>query len=456
MNSKVRAACIIVAALSAMAFLLLSFAPHQAVFPSQQRYAAGSEPYHSLTENPTSSDNAQSRSTVASAQSTVKPGLPGADDPGVRHSRLQLIWGLVGAIWQWIVLAAIVFGGLSPRLRDLARRLSGGRLGSLTPYVILLTVLLAVFGAPIAFYREYIIEHEFGLSNQDVWSWLGDSAKGLGVGIVTSLIIFNLIYFLVRRSPRRWWLYGAGVVIAFSVVMATLEPVLVTPLFNKFEPLRDQALKSRILAEADRGGVSVADVLQADMSRQTKAANAYFIGIGPTKRIVLWDTLLDNFSGDEVLTIVAHEMGHQVHNDIWRSIGVGAVFFLVGFYLLYRVLGPLIGRFKDRFGFSRLEDVASLPLALLLVGLLFFAAQPVQNTFSRYIEHEADRYALDLTHQNDVYANALDKLGRVNVSDPDPPAWIEFLFYSHPSLKKRIEFAREYRPWAERSQPASH
>lgn len=373
------------------------------------------------------------------------------EDPGVRHARLQLIWGLIGEVWGWLVLAAIVFGGFSPRLRDLAYRLTGRRLGTLSPYIVLLSVLLAMLSAPVDFYRGYVIEHEFGLSNQDFWAWASDYAKGLGVAVVSGLITFNLVYWIVRKSPRRWWLYGATAVVILSVVIAALAPVLITPLFNKFEPLQDQDLRARILALSERGGVQVADVLQVDMSRQTNAANAYFIGIGPTKRIVLGDTLLANFSGDEVLTVVAHEMGHQAHGDIWRSIGVGAIFFFAGFYVLYRILGPLIRRSERRIGFSRLEDAASLPLVLLLIGLLFFVAQPVENTFSRNIEHEADRFALDLTHQNEDYASALEKLGRINLSDPDPPAWIELIFYSHPSLKKRIEFAESYRPWAQPS-----
>ncbi|MBI4318244.1 MAG: M48 family metallopeptidase [Chloroflexi bacterium] len=370
-----------------------------------------------------------------------------AEDPGVRHTRLQLIWGLLGQLWSWIVLAAIVFGGLSPRLREAARHLTGGWLGTLGPYVVLLTALQWLFGAPVSFYRGYLIEHEFGLSNQDFWAWLGDAAKGLGVRIAISLVIVHLVYLIVRKSPRRWWVWSATLVVVFTVVISTLAPVVITPLFNKFEPLQDRELRQRVLELAQRGGVEVSDVLEMDMSRQTNAANAYFIGIGPTKRIVLADTLLANFTPDEVLTVVAHEMGHQVHEDIWRAIAAGAVFFYFAFYVLYRILDPVIRRFATRFGFSRLYDPASLPLVLLLLGLIFFVAQPIQNGYSRYIEHEADRYALDITRQNEAYASALEKLGRLNVADPDPPAWMEFLFYSHPSEKKRIEFAQQYAPW---------
>lgn len=381
-----------------------------------------------------------------SATTTISTTTHFTEDPGVRHSRLQLIWGLVGQIWGWAVLAVLLLAGWSPRLRDVAARWTGNRIGSLIPYVVLLSALLTLLGLPIAYYRGFVIEHEFGLSNQTFWAWLEDLSKGFALNLIGSVILFSLVYLFVSRFPRRWWLYSAALVIFFTVVIATIAPVVIAPLFNKFEPLQDQGLKQEVLQLADRGGVEVADVLQVDMSRQTNAANAYFTGIGPTKRIVLGDTLLANFTKDEILTIVAHEMGHQVHNDLWRGIGVGVIFFLVGFYLLYRIAELTVSRFGLRLGFRQMKDSASLPLILLLIGIISFLAQPAENTFSRYVEHEADVYSLNLTHMNDAYADALKKLGEINVSDPDPPEWIEFIFYTHPSLRKRIDFARSYRP----------
>ena len=181
------------AALSLAIILLMVSYKQPALMPTQPRYFTAPAAYQSQT----SYSQGMPPSTITKSSST--------EDPGVRHSRLKLIWGLIGEVWGWIVLAAIVFGGLSPRLRDFARRLTGGRIGSLSPYVILLSVLLAVLNGPITYYNDYVIEHQFGLSNQNFWSWLGDSAKSLGVGIVISLIVFNLVYWLVRRSPRRWW-----------------------------------------------------------------------------------------------------------------------------------------------------------------------------------------------------------------------------------------------------------
>ena len=366
------------------------------------------------------------------------------EDPGVRHSRLQLIWGLVGEIWGWAVLATILFTGLSPRIEQVAAHLFHNRLGTLVPFVALLSLVLSLIGLPIAYYRGFVIEHEFGLSNQTLFAWLSDYGKSFGLALAGNLILFGLVYLFIRRYSNRWWLYSAILVIVFSVIIAGLAPVVISPLFNKFEPIQDQGLRQRIMTLACNGGVEVADVLQTDMSRQTKAANAYFTGIGPTKRIVLGDNLLANFTDDEILTVVAHEMGHQVHNDLWRGLGAGAILFLVGFYVLHRSARLLVSRFGARFGFKTLADSASLPLLLLLFGIISFLMGPVQNAFSRYIEHEADAYAIELTGKNEAYASALQKLGVVNVADPNPPEWIEFVFYSHPSLKKRIEFAQGY------------
>jgi STE24 endopeptidase len=366
------------------------------------------------------------------------------EDPGVRHSRMQLVWSLVEQFWGWAVLLAILITGLSPRLSRGAARLASGRLGSLLPYVILLNVILTLVDLPIAYYRGFVIEHDFGLSNQTPWTWMADFGKSFAITLLGNLLLFALVYLFIRRSPRRWWLYSASLVIIFSVVIAGIAPIFINPLFNKFEPLQDQALRQKILTLAHEGGIDVADVLQVDMSRQTKAANAYFTGIGPTQRIVLGDNLLTNFTDDEILTVVAHEMGHQVHGDLWRGLGVGALFFLVGFYVLYRAAGALVARFGSKFGFQELAASASLPMLVLLFSVVYFLAGPALNTYSRHLEHEADLYALQLTHKNEAYASALKKLEVLNVSDPNPPEWIEFLFYTHPSSQKRIEFALSY------------
>ncbi|MGQ9675288.1 MAG: M48 family metallopeptidase [Chloroflexota bacterium] len=364
------------------------------------------------------------------------------DDSKVRHTRTQLLWSLVATVWGWAVLAAILFSGLSPRLCRLAASLTGKRLGSVAPYLALLTVLTTVLALPLDYYRGFIIEHEYGLSNQTPWSWLVDTGKWLGLTLIASLALVLPVYAIIRRTPKRWWLYSAGIVAFFAFIAAAIYPLLVAPMFNDLKPLNNPHLSQQIALMAERSGIEVSDILQMDMSRQTKAANAYFAGIGPSQRIVLADTLLANFSDAEIVTVVGHEMGHQVHNDLWRGLGTATVFILIASYVVYRSGNAAVRRFGAKFGFRDISDSASLPLLLLLVGLVTFFGQPAQNTFSRYLEREADAYTLELTGDNEAYISALVKFGEVNLSDPNPPEWVEFWFYTHPSLSKRIEFAR--------------
>jgi STE24 endopeptidase len=235
--------------------------------------------------------------------------------------------------------------------------------------------------------------------------------------------------------------------VPLTVVLANLAPVLILPLFNKFEPLKDQALAERIKALAAAQGVTISDVLQMDMSKRTRKANAMFTGLGNTKRIVLGDTLLDEFTPDEIEVVIAHELGHQVHGDIWKLIGLGALTTTLISWLVHRLIGPLTARFGPRFGLDPAQgaaDVAALPLLGLLLGAVSLALAPAQNAISRnLVEREADRYALDLTGNRAAFVGAMEKLGRMNLADPQPPALVKYLLYSHPPLQERIDFARD-------------
>lgn len=396
-------------------------------------------------EAPASIVSAPHKAAVVAASETGQlwPTL-GDEDPKVSHSRTQLLWGLAATVWRWVVLAAILFSGLSPRLCQLAADVTGKRLGKVAPYVVLLTVVTAALSLPLDCYRGFVLEHAFGLSNQTWWSWLLDTGKGVGLSVVVSLGIVVPAYALMRRFPNRWWLYVAALAIVLAVIGTALYPLVVTPLFNDVQPLQDESLKTQILQLADKAGLAVADVVQVDLSRQTRAANAYFAGMGPAQRIIVSDTLLANFSEEEILAVVGHEMGHQVHNDLWRGLAATSVLTLVAAYLVHRGACTLARRFGPRFGFRDLSDAASLPLLVLLVAVVSFVGQPATNTFSRHLEHQADAYTLELTRLNTAYASALTKFGEINLSDPNPPEIVELLFYTHPSLAKRIEFARSY------------
>ena len=241
----------------------------------------------------------------------------------------------------------------------------------------------------------------------------------------------------------------SGLTIPITVILANLAPVLLLPLFNKFEPLENEKLAKRIRKLAAGQGIHVSEVLQMDMSKQTKKANAFFTGLGNTKRIVLGDTLLDEFDEDEVEVVLAHELGHQVHRDIWKLIGLQLPVTLLTFYVSNRLIGPVMRRFGSRWGLRTDEgarDIAALPLLMLLGGLARLVLMPALNAISRNaVEHQADVYALDLTGKTDAFVGAMRKLGRMNLSNPKPSALVKFMLYSHPPLAERIAFGRSYR-----------
>lgn len=362
----------------------------------------------------------------------------------VRYSRTKLALALGAEVWSWLVLATLLLTGLSAGMRDLScRALPRGR-GSLAVYVLLFLFVTWLLAQPAAYYSGFVVEHQYGLSTQTLPGWLADQVKGLALHAAVGMPVVAVLYWTIRRWPRRWWLGVAGLFVLLSVVAASLYPVLVAPMFNSYKPVEDRALVERIESMASKVDVKVAEVLEEDTSLRTVKANAYFVGIGPTRRIVLTDNLLRQFSSEEVASVVAHELGHQVHNDIWKAIAVGGVFYLAGAYLLYRLVEPIVGRFRRRLRFDRVDDVASLPLLVLLFGILSFTAMPALNGYSRMVEHQADLFALELTRDSDSFVSAMEKLGEINLSDPDPPRVLEVLFYTHPPIRDRVEFARRF------------
>jgi STE24 endopeptidase len=366
----------------------------------------------------------------------------------LRYSRIQE-W-LVLIEWAWSLLINIIAlaTGLSARLRTWAARIAPWRRDAVLPYATVVTILSFIASLPLSYCRGFVVEHCFELSNQTFRAWFGDQLKGLGVSLAIGVPLLQGAYWVIRRWPEWWWAILSALTAPFSVLMSALAPVLLLPLFNKFEPLHNRALAERIKALAAREGVHVADVLQMDMSRQTKKANAAFTGLGKTKRIVLGDTLLKEFSEDEVEVVIAHELGHQVHGDIWKLVALSAPVSVVSLSAAHYLAPPLITRFGARWGLDTeqgVADVAALPLLALIGGAALLVVMPILHALSRnFIEHPADRYALDLTGKRTAFISAMEKLGRMNLSNPQPSTLVKYLLYSHPPLQERINFARSY------------
>lgn len=309
-------------------------------------------------------------------------------------------------------------------------------------FVLIFGGIYFLIDLPLGYYSGFILPHRYGLSTQTFKGWIWDLVKGVSVGGVLGLLVIEIIYFVLRISPELWWLWAGLILLFFNVILANLAPVLLMPLFFKFVPLEEEHadLVARLLTLAERAGTSVRGVYKFDMSRRTKAANAAIAGLGNTRRIILGDTLLNEFTTDEIETVLAHELGHQVHRDIPQGILVESVITLGGLYLAS--LGLLWG--VTAFGFEGVSDVAALPLFGLIIGVYGLVTMPLGNAYSRWRERMADAYALQLTGKGSAYASALTRLANQNLAEADPEPWVETLLYSHPALGKRIAMAESY------------
>jgi STE24 endopeptidase len=265
-------------------------------------------------------------------------------------------------------------------------------------------------------------------------------------GVMLSLVLW-IPYLLLRTSPRRWWLYGGLASLPVATLLLIIAPIWIDPLFNDYTAMKDKALESRILSLAQRAGIEGSRVYEVNKSADTKTVNAYVTGLGGTKRIVLWDTLLEKLRPEQVLFVTAHEMGHFILRHTLAVILLAVLLTTASLYVVHRLAGRLIARYSRYFGFDRLSDVASFPLILLLGSMASFVLTPLVLAFSRYQEGEADRFALEITRDNYAAASTFVRLQEENLAVPRP-GWLYTLWRgSHPPLGSRVDFANRYRPW---------
>lgn len=359
------------------------------------------------------------------------------------HRSGNVLWAVSTGL-SLIIPALLLFTGLSARLRSLAQRTGRRWIVTVTIYAVLFTGVTALLTLPLTYYEEYVRQHAYGLSNQTLGRWLGSWLKGVAVSGLGLALVVWIPYFLIRRSPRRWWLYAGLASVPLATLVLVVTPIWVDPVFNHFGPMKDKALESRILALAQRAGIDGSRVYEVDKSVDTKRVNAYVTGLGRTKRIVLWDTILSRLEPDQVLFVAAHEMGHFVLGHTFTFIFGAAALITVSLYVVHRTAGALIARFSRRFGFTQLVDVASFPLLLLLGGIVSLILVPALLALSRYQEHEADRFALELTRNNHAAATTLVRLQQENLAVPRPGPLYMLWRGSHPALGDRIDFANGY------------
>lgn len=312
----------------------------------------------------------------------------------------------------------------------------------------LVAAFAAIFGGiyylinlPLGYYGSFILPHRFGLSNQSLTGWISDQVKSVLIGGIIGLFILEIIYAVLRAYPQNWWMGAAGILLLFNVIVANLAPILLMPIFFKFEPLGEEhsELEKRLIRLAQEARTRVRGVYKFDMSRRTKAANAALTGLGNTRRIILGDTLLNEFSRDEIETVLAHELAHHVYKDIPIGILVESGITLIGLYLAS--LGLKFGAFA--LGLDGPADIAALPLLVTVMGLYGLITMPLTNAYSRWRERRADEYAVRTTSKGEAYASALTRLANQNLADANPEPWVVFLLHSHPALSERIAMAQQ-------------
>ena len=355
------------------------------------------------------------------------------------HRRLWLLDTLLSAAYLLIWL----FTGWAGQLAAWLRTITTNDWLLVLLFAVIFGGIASILELPLGYYSGYVLPHRFGQSTQNFHGWVVDQLKGLAISAPLGLLILELVYLALRLTGAWWWVWTAVGMLIFMVLLSNLAPILIMPLFNKFVPLGEEhkELADRLMALAAKAHTKVRGVFKFDMSRRTKAANAALTGIGNTRRIVLGDTLINEFSTDEIESVLAHELGHQVHKDIPILIGFETAMTLVGLFLASLALNWAVAHF----GFSGPADIAGLPALAIVLGAFGLITQPLGNAVSRWRERKADEYSLQSTGKKEAFASAFIRLANQNLGEVDPEKWVVFMFYDHPPLGERIKMAEEWK-----------
>lgn len=406
---------------------------------------------------PSEAAPAQAQSAQIAAQRTdASPvAVPEPSPKAVRfyHSLILLISALI--LWNVLIPLGLLFTGFSARLRSWAERVGRRWYFSYAIYFTALWLIYFLLLLPLVYYGGFVLLHRYDLSNQSFARWLSNSARGAAILLLAGLAAGWIPFFIIKKSPRRWWLY-LGLLTPFYLCFTLwIQPALIDPLFHEFTRLQDKDLEAKIFAEATRAGIEGSRVYQVNTSVDSKVENAYVTGFGGTKRIVFFDTTLQNLNQDELLFVMGHEMGHYVLGHKAKRIVFKSLVSLFSLYLAYRLAGPVFGRFKNIWGLAAPSDFAALPLIVLAFWFFCFVDRPIYMTFSRQLEHEADRFGLELTHKNHAAAASFAKIMQKDLGMPRQGALFTIWFGSHPCFADRIEFCNTYHPW-EAGQPSKY
>jgi STE24 endopeptidase len=362
------------------------------------------------------------------------------DSLAKEYSRKKRIFSITQSVIIYAGLIILIISGLSKSVAGLAYTFTDNDYIALLIFIGIIGAAETILTFPLSFYSGYILEHKYELSNQTVKGYFMEGLKGLTLALLLGVPLLLIFYFILRNTGEWWWLVLGGVLFLFSVIMGRLAPVLIMPLFYKFKPVENDLIRERLLQLCEKTGVTVEGIFTFDMSKNTKKANAAFTGMGKSKRIILGDTLMEKFTPEEIEFVFAHEMGHYTKKHIVKLVLMSTVSTFLGLYLTSLLYNATAGWM----GFTNLYDIAALPLLMLYLSFYGLITTPISNIFSRKYEWEADTYALETTRNKEAFISSMEKLADQNLSDRSPNKVIEFLFHSHPSIEKRVEFARNY------------
>ncbi len=351
-----------------------------------------------------------------------------------KYNNIKLAIGIIKGIFSFILILLFVLTGLSLNLQNYLGRFFSNSYLLFILFVGVTGIAAGIIFFPVNYYTEFHLEHKYNLSNQTFWKWIWEDLKSLFVSLVIGIPILLLFFYSLNKFLSLWWLPFAIILFVISVILARIVPIFILPLFYKITPLENEELKNRIQKLASDAGIKVENVFKFNMSKNTKKANAAFTGIGKSKRILLGDTLLDNYTEDEIETVIAHELGHYKRKHIIKNIFIGtASSFLMLFLIAY-----FYGISISWFGFSSIIQIAALPLLSLWAMIIGLVLTPLTNILSRKFEYEADEYAIASTKKKDAFITTLEKLTDQNLGDKEPHPFVEWFFYSHPSIKNRV------------------
>lgn len=357
-----------------------------------------------------------------------------------KYNNTKLALSIFDTVAGFILIYIFIVFGWSNNLEEFIRGFTSSDYLVFIFFLIAIGVAGSVIFFPVNFYSGYVLEHKYKLSNQNLFKYFLEKAKGLLVSAVIGIPILLLFFWVLREYETNWWLPFAVLMFFISVVLSQIFPVLILPLFYKIKPIENESLISRISKLAIDAGLKIENVYSFDMSKNTKKANAAFTGLGKTKRIILGDTLLESYSESEIETVIAHEVGHYKHKHITKNIVIGTLSSFITLFLIAKLYEFSI----SWFGFESITQISALPLLTLWSILIGLLTSPLGNILSRKFEYEADRYAINKTHKPLSFINTLEKLTEQNLGDKEPHPFVEWFFYSHPSIKNRIAAIKQF------------